>query len=128
MIEEDKFWLSFLRTQVQGISSARTDIIAGRPYWWQENHKGICNIFSAISILPRTCEGRTDIYRGLLGVFHGLFTEEEIKNLGWAGGSEELEAIAFAFFRQLSLRTDRACTRNRRLRSPSSVASQILFT
>jgi hypothetical protein len=111
VIEEDQIELSFLRTQVQGISSARTDIIAGGPRWWQDNHKGICNVFSAISIWPRSCEERTDIYKGLLGVFHGLFTKEEIEGLGRAGGGEEIEAIAFAFFRQLSLRTDRAWTR-----------------
>ncbi|KAJ0419154.1 heterokaryon incompatibility protein-domain-containing protein [Aspergillus carlsbadensis] len=98
VIEEDQVALSFLRTQVQGISSARTDIIAGGPRWWQDNHKGISNVFSAISIWPRTCEERADIFKGLLG-------------LGLAGGSEEIEAIAFAFFRQLSLRTDRAWTR-----------------
>ncbi|RDW81559.1 uncharacterized protein DSM5745_05116 [Aspergillus mulundensis] len=111
VIQEDLLELTFLRTQVQGINSARTDIIAGGPYWWQDNYKGICNVFSAISIWPRRCEKRADIFYGLLGVFSGLFTEEEIKHLPGRGESEEIEPIAFAFFKQLSLRTERAWTR-----------------
>ncbi|KAL2802105.1 heterokaryon incompatibility protein-domain-containing protein [Aspergillus granulosus] len=110
LIKEDLLGLNFLRTQVQGINSARTDIIAGGPRWWQDNYKGICNVFSAISIWPRKCERRVDIFFGLLGVFSGLFTEEELKHL--VGGSgEEIEPIAFAFFKQLSLKTGRAWTR-----------------
>ncbi|GAB1215234.1 hypothetical protein ATERTT37_004420 [Aspergillus terreus] len=109
VIQEDLLGLTFLRTQVQGINSARTDIIAGGPYWWKDNYKGICNVFSAISIWPRKCERRADIFYGLLGVFSGLFTEEEIKQL--AGESQDIEPIAFAFFKQLSLKTERAWTR-----------------
>ncbi|KAK4099513.1 hypothetical protein N658DRAFT_159790 [Parathielavia hyrcaniae] len=115
VIEEDLLTLRFLRTQVQGINSARTDIISGGPYWWRDNYKGICNIFSAISIWPRKCEQRADIFYGLLGVFSGLFAEDEIRELGKLnadnGNGDNIDPIAFAFFKQLSLKTDRAWTR-----------------
>ncbi|KAL4902194.1 hypothetical protein BDW74DRAFT_181044 [Aspergillus multicolor] len=113
VIQEDLLGLTFLRTQVQGINSARTDIINGGPYWWLDNYKGIANVFSAISIWPRRCEKRGDLFYGLLGVFSGLFSEEEIKQLSDAGGSgsQDIEPIAFAFFKQLSLKTERAWTR-----------------
>lgn len=42
-IDDDCIDLDFLQTQVRGISSARTDIIAGGPYWWHENYKGVSN-------------------------------------------------------------------------------------
>lgn len=39
IIEEDCLVLNFLQTQVKGISSAKTDIINGGPFWWYENRK-----------------------------------------------------------------------------------------
>ncbi|TID18925.1 hypothetical protein E6O75_ATG06046 [Venturia nashicola] len=107
-IAEDKSTLDFLQTQVMGISSARTDILNGGPRWWHQNHKGISNVFSAISIKPRTCSSSPDIFKGLLGVFNGLFTNEEVA--GKLGG-EDIEKISFAFFKQLSLKTDQAWTK-----------------
>jgi hypothetical protein len=53
ILEQDKLYLNFLQTQVEGISGARTDIINGGPNWWRENFKGISNIFSAVSIYFR---------------------------------------------------------------------------
>jgi hypothetical protein len=108
LIVEDLTWLTFLRVQVQGLNSARIDIISGGPRWWYDNHKGICNVFSAISIWPRECEMRQDIFQGLLGVFTGLFAEDEIK--GQLSG-DNIEPIAFAFFKQLSIKTGQAWTR-----------------
>lgn len=52
IIEEDKTPLSSLQIQVQGISSARIDIINGGPRWWFQNYKGIGNVFSAVSLRP----------------------------------------------------------------------------
>ncbi|CZT53349.1 uncharacterized protein RSE6_14845 [Rhynchosporium secalis] len=96
------------KTQVRGVSSARTDIIYGGPSWWHENHKGVCNIFSAISITPCECEMRRDIFRGLLGVFSGLFTAEEgERDLN----GDDIERISYAFFKQLSMRTGLAWTK-----------------
>jgi len=108
IIEEDCVSLDVLQVQVMGISSARTDIINGGPYWWYENHKGISNIFSAISLTPRKCRERGDIFRGLLGVFSSLFSSEEIKRdmLG-----DDIEKISFAFFKQLSIKTKCAWTK-----------------
>ncbi|KAK4118216.1 hypothetical protein N657DRAFT_651518 [Parathielavia appendiculata] len=112
VIEEDLLNLTFLRTQVQGINSARTDIIAGGARWWRDNYKGICNIFSAISIWPRQCKEPADIFMGLLGVFCGLFSEEESKQLELPEDSDgDIDPLAFAFFKQLSLKTGRAWTR-----------------
>ncbi|CZR64380.1 uncharacterized protein PAC_14278 [Phialocephala subalpina] len=108
IIEEDCLSLDSLQTQVKGISSARTDIINGGPNWWHENHKGISNIFSAISIRPRKCKERRDIFRGLLGVFSGLFTPEEVDR-ELAG--DDIERISFAFFKQLSIKTGHAWTK-----------------
>ncbi|KAH6665819.1 heterokaryon incompatibility protein-domain-containing protein [Halenospora varia] len=108
VIDEDCLILDGLQTQVRGISSARTDIINGGPFWWYENHKGISNIFSAISIRPRGCKERRDIFRGLLGVFNGLFTPEEVDReiMG-----DDMEKISFAFFKQLSIKTGYAWTK-----------------
>lgn len=108
IIEEDCLILNDLQTQVHGISSARTDIISGGPNWWYENYKGISNVFSAISMRPRECEKRRDIFRGLLGVFSGLFTPEEIERdmMG-----DDIEKISFAFFKQLSIKTGYAWTK-----------------
>jgi Heterokaryon incompatibility protein (HET) len=108
IIEEDHESLDSLQTQVKGISCARTDIINGGPEWWKENYKGISNIFSAISIMPRKCKKRADIFRGLLGVFSGLFTPEEIKR---DMSGDDLGRISFAFFKQLSTKTERAWTK-----------------
>ncbi|CAH0022272.1 unnamed protein product [Clonostachys rhizophaga] len=111
VIEEHKILLGSLQTQVKGISSARTDIIAGGPNWWEDNHKGISNIFSAISITPRECnpDEKADVFKGLLGVFSGLFTAEEIGQK--MNKNRTLDEISFAFFQQLSLKTDCAWTR-----------------
>jgi Heterokaryon incompatibility protein (HET) len=108
IIEEDKQSLNSLQMQVKGISCARTDIINGGPYWWYENYKGISNIFSAISITPRKCTQRADIFGGLLGVFSGLFTREEIEREMFG---DDIERISFTFFKQLSTKTGRAWTK-----------------
>ncbi|KAH8803356.1 heterokaryon incompatibility protein-domain-containing protein [Xylogone sp. PMI_703] len=108
IIEEDKLLLDNLQTQVKGISSARADIISGGESWWYENHKGISNVFSAISIRPRKCREKGDIFRGLLGVFSGLFTAEEIQR---EMSGDDIEKISFAFFRQLSTKTKYAWTK-----------------
>ncbi|CZT13120.1 uncharacterized protein RAG0_16705 [Rhynchosporium agropyri] len=102
VLDEDCLVLNALQTQVRGVSSARTDIIYGGPSWWHENHKGVCNIFSAISITPCECEMRRDIFRGLLGVFSGLFTAEEVER---DLNGDDIERISYAFFKQLSMRT-----------------------
>jgi hypothetical protein len=108
IIEEDIHSLDALRMQVDGISCARTDIINGGPHWWYENYKGISNVFSAVSITPRSCYKREDIFKGLLGVFNGLFTPEEIKR---EMSGDDMEKISFAFFKQLSIKTGRAWTK-----------------
>lgn len=79
VIDEDYLILNSLQMQVRRISSTKADIINGSPFWWYENHKGISNIFSAISIRPWGYKERRDIFRGLLGVFNGLFTSEEVE-------------------------------------------------
>ncbi|KAI1812182.1 hypothetical protein GGS20DRAFT_559009 [Poronia punctata] len=91
-----------------GIGCARTDIINGGQYWWVDNQTGISNIFSAVSIIPRECRNPHDLFRGLLGIFHGLFTPQEIKDLI---SSDSMEEISFAFFKQLSIKTGLAWTR-----------------
>jgi hypothetical protein len=109
IIIEDNIILSGLQTQVRGLSSARTDVMAGGPWWWLENHKGISNVFSAISIVPRRCgERRADIFKGLLGVFHGLFDAQEVTD---ELSGDDIDKISFAFFRQLSMKTGWAWTR-----------------
>ncbi|KAK3380808.1 hypothetical protein B0H63DRAFT_494827 [Podospora didyma] len=96
IIQEDKQSLGALRTQVEGIISARIDIINGGPRWWDENYKGVINIFSAMSIRPREAKMSPDIFRGLLGA--------DIVG-------DDLEQLSFAFFKQLSLKTGYAWTR-----------------
>ncbi|KAI9854413.1 MAG: hypothetical protein M1813_001262 [Trichoglossum hirsutum] len=108
IIEEDILSLAALQKQVNGINSARTDIINGGPYWWYDNHMGICNVFSAISRRPRSCYNKADIFKGLLGVFNGLFTVEEIKR---EMSGDDMGKISFAFFKQLSIKTGRAWTK-----------------
>lgn len=107
IIEEDNLDLTLLQAHVMGIHSARTDVINGGPYWWRDNYKGISNIFSAISITPRECKARADIFRGLLGVFSGLFTAEEIEK----DMTGDMEMISFNFFKQLSIKTEYAWTK-----------------
>lgn len=108
IIDEDCKDLNILQTQVKGISSARMDIINGGPRWWFENHKGISNIFSAISLRPRSCYKRRDLFRGLLGIFSGLFTPEETARdlMG-----DDIDKLSFAFFKQLSNKTGNAWTK-----------------
>lgn len=107
VIEENILSLSRLQTQVKGMNSARTDIINGGSHWWRENYKGISNIFSAISISPRECEERADIFRGLLGIFSGLFTQEEV-DTDMSG--DDIKKISFNFFKKLSTETGLAWT------------------
>jgi hypothetical protein len=108
IIEDDNLSLSSLQMQVLGIHSARTDIINGGPNWWYENYKGISNIFSAVSLTPRKCREKADIFRGLLGIFSGLFTPEEIDK---QMSGNDIEKISFNFFKQLSTKTTHAWTK-----------------
>ena len=108
IIEEDNLTLASLQIQVLGITSARSDIINGGPSWWHENYKGISNIFSAVSITPRECTEKQDVFRGLLGIFSGLFTAEEVKR---ELSGDDMDKISFAFFKQLSIKTGYAWTR-----------------
>ncbi|KAI8931100.1 hypothetical protein NX059_012110 [Plenodomus lindquistii] len=109
-IIEDELTLDDLQLQVKGIGAARVDIINGGPYWWLENHKGISNIFSAISLTPRRCKAsnRADVFRGLLGIFSGLFTPEEVER---DMSDEDIEKTSFNFFKQLSTKTYLAWTK-----------------
>jgi hypothetical protein len=108
IIAEDNLTLNSLQLQVRGINSARADIVTGGPNWWYENYMGINNIFSAVSMTPRKCREKADIFRGLLGVFSGLFTQEEV--LRELSG-DDMDRISFNFFKQLSLKTGLAWTR-----------------
>ena len=108
IIEDDNRSLDKLQTQVKGVSCARADIINGGPNWWYENFKGISNVFSAVSIKERRCDQRADIFKGLLGIFSGLFTPEEIeRNMS----GDDIERISFTFFKQLSTKTGHAWTK-----------------
>jgi hypothetical protein len=111
VIEDDIVTLTFLQTQVEGIQSARTDIVNGGPTWWYDNHKGVSNIFSAVSILPRECDPtkKEDVFKGMLGIFSGLFTAAEMMHK--LGKGKTLDELSFAFFQQLSLRTRCAWTK-----------------
>lgn len=108
VIKDDQLSLDGLQTQVKGVDSARTDIVNGGAQWWRQNHQGVSNVFSAISIIPRNCGNKADIFRGLLGVFSGLFTAEEVES---DLGGEDIEQISFAFFRKLSIETTQAWTK-----------------
>jgi len=108
VIEEDILSLISLQLQVRGIESARTDIINGGPYWWYENRRGVANIFSAVSLIPRKCRDKHDLFRGLLGIFSGLFTPEEIET---QIAGEDMEKMSFTFFQRLSTRTGLAWTK-----------------
>lgn len=108
LIKEDVLGLTALQTQVRGIQSARVDIMSGGPSWWVENHRGIRNVFSAISLRARKSKKEEDLFKGLLGVFNGLFTVAEMKR---DLEGTDIEALSFAFFKQLSIKTKRAWTR-----------------
>jgi len=107
-INEDMSSLMGLRLQVRGIESARTDIINGGPHWWQDNRKGVANIFSAVSLIPRRCGKDHDLFRGLLGIFNGLFSPEEIET---QVAGKDMEKMSFNFFQRLSTRTGLAWTK-----------------
>lgn len=109
-IIDDKLTLDSLQSQVKGISCARTDIINGGPHWWRENHKGISNIFSAVSMTPRNCNPnhKADLFKGLLGIFSGLFTSDEIRQ---DMSDHDIEKTSFNFFKQLSIKTGLAWTK-----------------
>ncbi|GAP84468.1 putative heterokaryon incompatibility protein OR [Rosellinia necatrix] len=108
LIIDDLRTLKFRQTMVKGIEAARTDIINGGQYWWRANQKGVSNIFSAISITPRECGRMEDIFRGLLGIFSGLFSPQEIETIIVG---DDLEKISLAFFQRLSTQTGLAWTR-----------------
>ncbi|KAI0402455.1 hypothetical protein F4802DRAFT_575799 [Xylaria palmicola] len=97
-----------LQTMIGGINAARTDIINGGQFWWLANPMGVSNIFSAISITPRGCRYMPDLFRGLLGIFSGLFTAEEIRT---QISGNDIEKISFAFFKRLSTKTGNAWTK-----------------
>ncbi|KAI0540415.1 heterokaryon incompatibility protein-domain-containing protein [Xylaria digitata] len=108
LIIDDVRHLLGLVNMVKGIDAARIDIINGGPNWWRENEKGISNIFSSISLTPRGCRDMPDLFKGLLGIFNGLFTPEEIaKELE----GNDIEKMSFAFFRHLSEKTGIAWTK-----------------
>lgn len=108
VINEDIETLRTLKVLTEGIGTARIDIINGGSSWWRENVRGVSNIFAAISLRPRECERRADLFKGLLGIFSGLFSEQEIR-VELEGA--DLETLSFAFFKQLSLKTGRAWTK-----------------
>jgi hypothetical protein len=108
IIDEDKLILNSLQIQVRGISSARSDIINGGRSWWYENIKGVSNVFSAISLTRRQCRYKKDIFRGLLGIFHGLFAPEEVDTIL---SGDDVEKLSFNFFKQLSMKTGYAWTK-----------------
>lgn len=54
------------------------------------------------------CEQRRDIFRGLLGVFSGLFSPEEVER---DMSGDDIEKISYAFFKQLSMKTGSAWTK-----------------
>ncbi|KAF2964125.1 hypothetical protein GQX73_g9450 [Xylaria multiplex] len=108
LIEDDVSHLVGLVDMVKGIDAARIDIINGGPNWWRENDKGVSNIFSSISLTPRGCRDMPDLFKGLLGIFNGLFTPEEIAT---ELKGDDIEKMSFAFFRQLSEETGIAWTK-----------------
>jgi hypothetical protein len=107
VLVEDLEDLKNLQLVVKGIESARTDIISGGPRWWHDNPKGISNIFSAISVLPRSCFKKHDYFRGLLGIFDGLFDKAEMQR---ELTGDDVETMSFCFFKQLSIKTGFAWT------------------
>ncbi|KAK1750125.1 heterokaryon incompatibility protein 6, OR allele [Echria macrotheca] len=109
LVAEDLLTLATLQTQVRGIHAARTDIISGGPGWWRDNRGGVANVFSAISFMERSCRYQQDIFRGLLGIFNGLLTPDEMRTHLSSG--DDVSAMSFVFFQKLSLKTERAWTR-----------------
>ncbi len=97
VIEEDKPSPSYLQTKVKGIGSARTGIINRGPSWWHDSYEGMSNIFSVLCITPRECQPGedADVFKGLLGIFSGLFTAAEI-------GEKRNKERVWAKFRSLS--------------------------
>jgi hypothetical protein len=69
---------------------------------------GVSNVFSAISFRERKASVMEDTFRGLLGVFQGLFTPEEVER---ELSGMDINSMSFAFFKQLSIKTERAWTR-----------------
>ncbi|KAM7213449.1 Heterokaryon incompatibility protein (HET) domain containing protein [Rhypophila decipiens] len=107
-IDLDKDDLHSLQIVVQGINAARGDIINGGPSWWKRNPKGVSNVFSAISMIPRSAFWKPDTFTGLMGVFSGLFTPAEMER---DMATTDLNALSFAFFKQLSIKTGQAWTK-----------------
>ncbi|PNP45699.1 hypothetical protein TGAMA5MH_02924 [Trichoderma gamsii] len=108
LINYDSDILRTLQVVVEGINAARGDIINGGPLWWKRNHKGVGNVFSSISIIPRKATWKPDTFTGLLGVFSGLFTPAEFER---DMATTDLNALSFAFFKQLSIKTGQAWTK-----------------
>ncbi|KAI0520971.1 heterokaryon incompatibility protein-domain-containing protein [Xylaria bambusicola] len=108
LILDDIDHLGALKKMVMSIDAARIDIINGGPQWWVENQKGISNIFSAIALTPRSCRDMEDLFRGLLGIFSGLFTPAEI-DAEFTGN--DMNKMSFTFFKRLSSRTGVAWTK-----------------
>jgi hypothetical protein len=108
IIIDDHVTLSVLQKLAKGINSARTDIVNGGPIWWHDNYKGISNVFSAISIRERRCTKNMDVFRGLLGIFSGLFTPDEIER---DLSGDDIARMSFTFFQRLSNKTGRAWTK-----------------
>jgi len=107
VIHVHKLYLISLQARIQGIHNARTDIITGGPSWWVGNPGGVSNIFSAVSIVPRECTEQKDVFRGLLGIFNGLFSAGEIEECMQGN----MNVMTFEFFWRLSKRTGHAWTR-----------------
>ncbi|GAB1314483.1 hypothetical protein MFIFM68171_04693 [Madurella fahalii] len=107
VIRAHQRYLISLQARVRGIRNARTDIITGGPSWWVDNPGGVSNIFSAVSIMPRECTDQKDVFRGLLGIFNGIFDAGEIET--YMQG--DMNRMTFEFFRRLSKRTGYAWTR-----------------
>ncbi|QYS99450.1 HET domain-containing protein [Trichoderma simmonsii] len=107
-INDDKDDLRVLQMIVESINAARGDILNGGSLWWKRNHKGAANVFSSISIIPRKATWKPDTFTGLLGVFSGLFTPAEFER---DMTTTDLNALSFAFFKQLSIKTGQAWTK-----------------
>ncbi|KFA70388.1 hypothetical protein S40285_07801 [Stachybotrys chlorohalonatus IBT 40285] len=105
-IEEQAVEVKSLQLRVGGITSAKSDIMHGGSSWWKFNSRGVSNIFSAVSLIPRVAEKPRDIYLGLLGIFNGLFDVEQLSTLGM-----DMDKITFEFFQQLSIKTEFAWTK-----------------
>ncbi|KAF1347301.1 hypothetical protein EJ07DRAFT_143078 [Lizonia empirigonia] len=107
VIEEDVTSLETLQSIVMGIDSARIDVISGGPSWWQDNPKGVSNIFSLLAVMPREFNRRAEVFKGLLGLFSGLYTDEEAAR---ELSGEDFRKISFNFFKRLSSKTGFAWT------------------